>query len=147
MIKEGITGFNCSDLEGLSNKLKLLKKNILHLKKYKINAFYDQNETSNYVRIKLYDFIENKKIDLLINCQYGYSCCVTDESSWMNIEFIEIPHLLERKLQDIFPCLKPKYLNSKLEDIDIRNLSKTEKEQIDYWKSETKGEVIFNGYD
>ncbi|WP_324026483.1 hypothetical protein QSV08_03075 [Maribacter sp. BPC-D8] len=147
MIKEGITGFNCSNLEGLSNKLELLKKNILYLKKYKIKAFYDQNETSNYVRIKLYDFIENEKIDLLINCQYGYSCCATDESSWMNIEFIEIPHLLERKLQDIFPCLKPKYLNSKLEDIDIRNLSKTEKEQIEYWKSETKGEVIFNGYD
>ena len=147
MIKEGITGFNHSDLEKLDQKLKTLKKRIWSLKKYKINAIYDQSESSNYLRIKLFDYLENKKIDILINCQYGYSSCVTDGSSWMNIEFIEIPISLEKKLNDIFPCLNPEYLNSKLDDMDRRNLSKTERKQVEYWKSETKGEVIFNGYD
>ncbi len=147
MIKEGITGFNCSDLEGLEDKLELLKKIILSLGKYKINSIYDQSQSSNYIRIKLIDYLENKKIDLLINCQYGYSCCVTNESSWMNIKFTETPHILEKNVANIFPCLKPEYLNSKLNDMDIKILSKTEREQINYWESETKGEVIFNGYD
>ena len=78
MIKEGITGFNCSDLKDLNHKLESLKLSILSLKKYKIKAIYDQSESSNYLRIKLLDYIENKEIDLLINGQYGYSCSVTN---------------------------------------------------------------------
>lgn len=147
MIKEGITGFNCSDLHDLDHKLESLKVSILSLKKFKIKTVYDQNESSNYVRIKLRDYIENTEIDLLINVQYGYSCAVTNESSWMNLKFIDIPTILENKVKDIFPCLKPEYLNSKLNDMDIRNLTKVERKQVEYWKSETKGEVIFNGYD
>ncbi len=147
IIKEGITGFNCSDLEDLAQKLESFKIAILSLENYKIMEVYDQNESSNYVRFKLRDYIENKEIDLLINCQYGYSSAVTNDSSWMNLEFIDIPAILEYKIKDIFPCLKPEYLNSKVDDMDIRNLSKIEREQVNYWRSETKGEIIFNGYD
>lgn len=147
MIREGITGLNHADLSDLDQKIKLLKTRIYQLAHYKIDAIIDQDSSSNYHRIKLTEHKTKASIDLLVNCPYGYTCCVTAESSWMNLAFITMPPPIQHALTDLLPTLTPADLNAPITADDLSLLSEFERKQVAYWGSKTVGEVIFNGYD
>ena len=147
MIRKGITGFNCGNLDGFKFKLNQLKETVNKLPNYTILSVNKQELSNNYEEIKLLNKVKNEKIIVLINCSYGYSCSVSNDSSWMDLKFIELKEDLKRKINPIFEYLTPEYLNLKISSKDLSVLMKVEREQIEYWGSKTKGEVIFNGYD
>jgi hypothetical protein len=149
MIKKGITGFGHNGLHNLEFKILQLKRAVLGDGKYKLLEIVEQHGSSNYLEICLeyrYKY-RNEKIKILINGQYGYSCCVEYKSKWMNLIFIDLKEDLIKKIHPIFSYLSPEYLNKRIDANDLDLLSDDERKQIKYWNSRTNGEIIFNGYD
>ena len=100
---------------------------------------------TNYYRVELQ--VMQKKIVVLINGNHPYFCGIKSESSWMNLQFVELPDHIRRIFSRVFNYLSTDILNSPLQSYHLQNLNKVEVEQINYWKSRIIGEVIFNGYD
>ena len=151
ILKKGITGFdkpkeiNEHSITEIENLIKNIKYPFV-----KSGEIKKPNESSNYFRISLINQIENNRFDILINIYYWIISSVKTESNWMNLEFIEVDTQLITQILNFrseILILNVDVLNQKASKIEMENLGKIEIENIEYWDSETYGEIIFNGYD
>lgn len=151
-LKKGITGFwhTVEDEPVPSVDVKHIKLAILSIENagvYKVTAFKEPDYSNNYYRISLADKLKNDELDILVNAHHPYYCGVTFNSSWMALKFIDLPSDIRKCLDNDFNYLTPKELNLKPNREDLVELSKAELQEVEFWKSTTIGEIIFNGYD
>ncbi|MDR0467905.1 MAG: hypothetical protein LBG67_03550 [Campylobacteraceae bacterium] len=85
---------------------------------------------------------------MLINSAYYIIAGVTIESEWLNLYFIDLPNdFTEQIKNDNIIILDKNKLETKVSNSELEILDKQEIKQVEYWLSETYGEIIFNGYD
>nr|WP_294937880.1 hypothetical protein [uncultured Flavobacterium sp.] len=144
-LKIGITGID-SQTHVEENLINEFAKNINSTFVYTVFKLDNSKIDSNYYRLKIINGITNQKFDILINSHYEYYCGINEESTWMKIEFIELPENLISSVVD-FEYLNPIQLSLEIQNQDLSQLTKFELKQIKYWNSKTFGEIIFNGYD
>ena len=75
---------------------------------------------------------------------------ITKDSSWMNHEYIDFPIELVQQInsgREDTRLLTKEILEGRLDRSELTQLSKAELEQIKYWKCNTVGEIVFNGFD
>ncbi|MCH2231259.1 MAG: hypothetical protein MK105_13025 [Crocinitomicaceae bacterium] len=68
----------------------------------------------------------------------------------MNHEYIDFPLELTRQLEigrEEVQLLTRQILELRLDRSELSELGKSELEQIKYWKCNTVGDVVFNGFD
>lgn len=113
----------------------------------RLNTFTITRPTydSNYYRIELQ--LIREKFVVLINGYHPYFCGIESDSSWMNLQFVELPEMIRLIFAPQFKYLSQDDLLQPVKEHHLNELNKVEIEQIRYWKSQTIGEVIFNGYD
>lgn len=151
-LKKGITGFwhinETSPAPYVDLGLvKLQVYAIEYTGEYKIAEIKDQEIANNYYRIVVYDKQSHPVFDILVNACYPYYCGITAESQWMQLEFIDLPFEIRQALDPHFVYLLPADLLKKVTPEDLGELSDAELGEIKYWKSNTFGAIIFNGYD
>lgn len=150
-LPKGITGFKANsqkeEFETSNNDLRNIVGLIRAYRQHEILAVLDITSSSNYYRIRLKEIETENKYDLLINPIKYFSCCVTPNSQWMKLNFIDFPDILIQVLQEHINIIDQRVLNKIAEDQDLQELDNVELEQIKYWKTQKIGEIIFNGYD
>ena len=109
--------------------------------------WYYCDESINFYRVEILDKMRNLKFAILFNAQYRYYCGVTIESSWMKLSFIDLDLKIRNHFDREFEFLSPVQLNQVANSEDLKDLSKTEIDQIKSWNSRSFGEIIFNGFD
>ncbi len=151
-LKKGITGFwnLIHDKPAPSINQSTFLSSVNEINKssdYHITAVLDVQVSNNFFTLKIVNKIKNLKFSILINAQYPYYCGVTAESSWMNLNFIDLESKIRVYFDKKFDYLSPNQLNKNVVLTDLKDLSPTEIDQINYWNSESFGQIIFNGYD
>ncbi len=150
ILKKNVTGFFDQSDTPTKVDLEEIKSIVYALeftKIYKIKEFKEPEQNRNYFKITLLNLTTNDNVCILINGQYPYYCGVICGRNWMNNTFIELPSTLRNCLDTKFDFFTPADLNAVVNTIDLKELSNAELKQIQYWKSKTFGEIIFNGYD
>lgn len=152
-LRKGITGFwGSGGKEGPIAEIDLKETHSTFLSLNGSDGFVlkgvdDDQYSQNYVRYKLIQPMKDYKFDVLVNTHYPVYCGVTEDSSWMNLKFIEFDLALRKIFEPKLEFLSPQYLNSEVNENDLVSLSSAERSEIEFWKSKTFGEIIFNGYD
>lgn len=82
-----------------------------------------------------------------INSTYPMYCGIKGESDWQTVEFYDLPSYITSLIPNEFTELKTDFLNEPVKSQHLIALSKSELEQINYWKTEKVGNIIFNKYD
>jgi hypothetical protein len=100
---------------------------------------------NNYHTVKIWT--QKNGLSILINSVHPYYCGTSFDSSWMHLDFIEVPVEIQNAIGNDLKYLEPSFLNQNLKPEHIKDLAPAELDQVNYWKSKTVGEVIFNGYD
>ena len=144
-IKKGITGFG--DISTLTiDDVKTVLKNIRY--PYIYSNIRRPQANNNYFCIEIENKINKSKFNLLINSAYYIIAGVTIESEWLNLHFIDLPNdFTEQIKNDNIIILDKNKLETKVPNSELEILDKQEIKQVEYWLSETYGEIIFNGYD
>lgn len=148
-LEKGITGFNSESFISKSLVTAFLN-NIRHPFIPSFKAIEEPHESSNYWRIPFVNKLDGSEFDLIINSSYWKIALISKQSTWMNLEFITSPPTLIQQTNDLhwkIDFLSPEFLNRTVQPEDLVELNKHELEQIRYWRSQTIGEIIFNGYD
>ncbi len=151
LLKKGITGF--FKKENIKKHTEIQIKDFIKNIKFPyilIGEIESPNHSSNYYRFTILKQNKNEKFDLLINSCFWIIAGIKSESSWMNLDFIDIDSNLSEQLTNQnaeLQILNKELLDSIIPEEEINILDKSEIDQIIYWKSETYGEIIFNGYD
>ncbi|HAD80588.1 MAG TPA: hypothetical protein DCF99_16150, partial [Flavobacteriaceae bacterium] len=74
-----------------------------------------------------------------------------EKNRCFDLKFIDFPveliSQLKAEVNSSLILLNPKELNKKVEVSDLELLGETEIKQINYWKSKTLGEIVFNCFD
>ncbi len=151
-LKKGITGFwhLTNDIPAPSIAISTIKSLLAQLEadsNYVVTAITDVEINNNYFTIGIVDRAKNLKFNILVNAQYPYYCGTTSESSWMNLSFIDLDYGIRFFFDKELEYVSPTQLNKEYATNDLKDLSQTEIEQIDYWGSKSFGEIMFNGYD
>lgn len=151
LLKKGITGFIKKENIKEHNQLEI--HNLIKGISFPYLLFgeiKEPNQSANYFRFTILHQTRKEKFDLIVNSCFWIMAGIKTESEWMNLEFIDIDSNLAEQLtkqnQEI-QLLDKKILDSTVTEQEINNLDKSEIDQINYWKSKTFGEIIFNGYD
>ncbi len=151
-LQKGITGFrsyNCDDVlpSIAEHQIKSSVYSIEYEGKFKIVAFQFPNAGNNFYRVKLHEVHRNNNFDLLFNRIYPYYCAVTNKSIEFGLEFVSLTNEIQKLIGSDFNYIDPDILNKRVSSVDITELNSAEIKQIEYWKSKSFGEIIFNGYD
>jgi hypothetical protein len=151
-LKKGITGFwDNTDKQPIpqidEKKLKASAYAVNTSTKYKLMKILNPESSSNYYRLVFANIHISEQIDLVVNKQYAFYAGVTPDCTWMQLRFVGVPEEIRRVFDTEFEYLNPDFLNSSFTIEGLKELSDNEKQQIQYWKSNTYGDVIFNGYD
>jgi hypothetical protein len=106
--------------------------------------------SSNFWRMPIVNKQDNSEFDMLINSTHWNLAIVTKESTWMNLEYLTFPWELYEQIRSVrgpeLP-MNPQTLERSFGKEELNELSKSELDQLKYWKSRTIGDVIFNGFD
>ncbi len=147
-LQKGITGLGSEPtfvMEDLVNVLKNIKQPFV-----KIGDIHRPNESTSFYQVKLKNVKNDEEFYLLMNSTYMIFACV-NKNRCFDLNFIDFPTDLITQIKANFKSsvilLNPKDLIRKIEQHDLEFLSESEMKQINYWKSKTVGEVIFNCYD
>lgn len=145
LLKKGITGFgNASSLS--IDEVKTVLKNTRY--PYTYSTIVEPHISSNYFRIEIEDKINKSKFHLLVNSKFYIIAGVTTDSSWGSLIFIDLPNDFIKQIEnDDITIVSKNKLEAKVPKNELEILGKQELNEIKYWKSETYGEIIFNGYD
>lgn len=145
LLKKGVTGFgNTSSLT--IDEVKTVLKNIRY--PYIPLKITEPQANSNYFCIEIENKIDELKFNMLINSKYYIIAGITTESEWLDLHFIDFPSdFTEQIKNDNIIIMDKNESETKVPNNELEILDKKEIEQIKYWKSETYGEIIFNGYD
>jgi hypothetical protein len=145
VLKIGITGFGNVDSLTL-NEINGFLKRIKY--PYICSGIEEPKINTNYYCVNVSNKTEEIKFKLLVNCVYYIMAGITTESTWSELNFIDLPNdFIEQIKNNGIMILNKRILESEVPDNEIEILGKEEKSQIKYWKSKTYGEIIFNGYD
>lgn len=151
-LKKGITGFHNllkNDQPTFLTKpsfINWINNFALHYP-FRIKEIIEPKHDSNYYRVKLVNCIENDRFDVLFNNHHPFFCGVTEDSQWMALKFIELSNNIRSLFESQFEYLEIKELERKPTSSELNKLEQIERDQVEYWKSETIGEIVFNGYD
>lgn len=145
---KGITGFDTESTFDLT-QLNAVLSNITqpYLKQGELKK---PNESSNFYQQKIKDERTKKEFFLIANSTYFIFACV-ENSRCFDLRFIDFPIDLITQLKatvnsDLVVLNRKEALES-VETSDLKDLAESELKQINYWKSKTVGEIIFNCYD
>jgi len=155
-LPNGVTGFY-SSLDNKPNEIdenhfKSICFDLVRRSQGKVLEIDEQNLTSNFLKVKVDMF--NREIYVLLNAYYPF-LAFASTVEFQHINFINDPMLSK----DFIPFYKVLSKEELHEPLDIRNsrgkvslenendLNSSELEQIDYWKPNTVGEVMFNFWD
>jgi hypothetical protein len=145
ILKLGITGF------GQIPSLTITEiKNVINKIKY---PYICQNITepqinNNYFSADVRNTFNGRSFKLLINDCYYFIAGITMENRWMELNFIDLPDDFICQIKnDAIVILNKNILDKNVPNNELKILGKEEIKQINYWKSKTYGEIIFNGYD
>jgi len=145
ILRKGITGFGnvlCVNNDDINNILINIKYPYIY------SDIIEPQNDNNYFSVNIQNKINGLKFKLLCNGIYLVLAGVTMESKWMELKFINLPDdFIEQINNDVIMILPKELLETKVPDGEIKILDKNEIAQINYWKSKTYGEIIFNGYD
>jgi len=152
ILRKGITGFyDTKDFGNIrstkNDEIKTILKKILH--PYIPSNVIEPQSDNNYFSVNIQNKTNGLNFKLLINEIYCMIAGVTSESKWMKLEFIDLPNdfIEQINFDNGFMILNKKLLETEVPKEEIKILDKAEMDQINYWKSKTYGEIIFNGYD
>ncbi len=149
ILPKGITGFGkpITNVKNLSTKT-LLDELFQRIQKnhyFKLKEFKNPENSTNYYKLILLDN-KNNELKILINSIFPFYCGVIDYE-WMQLQFVDLPQKVHSMFGELFFYTPITVLNQKVNIENIVNLDKYEINQINYWESQTIGEIIFNGYD
>jgi hypothetical protein len=145
VLRKGITGF-CNSLPLKNSEI----NNILTYIEYPYiySNIIEPQINNNYYVVNIQNKINGLKFKLLINGIYYVIAGVAMESKWMELEFINLPADFIGWFRNTeIMILNKEILETEAPEEEIKTLEKNEINQINYWKSKTYGEIIFNGYD
>ncbi|MCD9612160.1 hypothetical protein [Tenacibaculum maritimum] len=154
-LPKGITGFTSledffeipeiknEDVEGLFKEY--IKNNL----EYKLVGIQESNESNNYFTVILINIYKNEKYFLLFNNHFPFYSLLKENISWCersykDLEDYKLISFLEKKG---FKFLTKSFLHKKIEKSKLRELGKSELEQIEYWDCISYGEIVFNNFD
>ena len=151
-LQNGITGFwtpgqDIPPPEIDLTRLQRLVSTLNDSGEYVLVGLADEQQSQNYVRYQFINAEGNQRFDMLVNVHYPVYCGVAENSSWMNLTFLELSEHFRSYFEPEFQYLNPQYLSTSFSQSDLSELNRTEVEQIKYWKSKTFGDIVFNGYD
>ena len=145
LLRKGITGFGNTSFLTI-DEVKTVLRNIKY--PYIHSNIVEPQISSNYFRTEIENKINNLKFSLLINSKFFVIAGTTTESKWLDLNFIDLPSdFTEQIKNDNITIVNKNKLETKIPQSEFEILDKQEISQIKYWKSETYGEIIFNGYD
>lgn len=148
-LPKGITGFYHISQNGIPETEKSLVENIV--KSFENNSDFwkvsltQQQADNNFYIISVSD--KNGDYKIGVNSTYPFYCGIKSLADWTNIEFCDLPKNVTELLPFGFTELRTDFLNEPLKPKHITALNKAELKQIEYWKTEKVGNVIFNKYD
>ncbi len=148
ILPKGITGFWRI---GISPPPQIEKKEIERivsefkkLNLYRRITLLEPKVDSNYYVISLFSDVEKHHIG--INSCYPYYCGIKKIDFPFN-EFYDLPKHIIQVINKYFEYLYVDFLNEKIKKEYLVLLDKSEIQQIEYWETETIGNIIFNNYD
>lgn len=149
VLKKGITGFD-SVIDFTEKEIKEFLKRFSHPFIPDFSRLLPPTPSSNFWRISFVNNGVDSDFDMLINSTHWNLALVTKESAWMNHEYLNFPEGLYLQIRTIrgpeLPMNKL-ILERTFNKEELSELSKSEIEQLKYWKSRTIGDIIFNSYD
>ncbi len=145
----GITGFWHISGPTIPQVDKLLIQKVVNvLKNYpnflKVQLIEQQPDNNFYMIITN---SKNESHTIGINTTYPMYCGIKSLSNWQTVEFCDLPPSITTQMPNEFTELKTDFLNEPVKSRHLTALSKAELEQINYWKTEKIGNIIFNKYD
>ena len=146
ILLNGITGFYEKQNEPPKTDGKQFKRlcfSIINQNKGTILNFQEPQIASNFYSMEVK--ISNKHFSILLNAHYPF-LAFASAVNFGEINFIEVPHLKE-EFSPFYIVLSTKVLNEPLLLKSENELNKAELNQIEYWKPERIGEVLFNHWD
>ena len=153
ILPKGVTGFTSFrenfELPELTEEILSKVLDDLELRtSFKRIGVMEPTHDTNYYSVFLKNN-ENKKLLLLFNGHHPYYASITTTrvngvASYLESVCQEVYEVLD---DNGFVFLSKEILNTKINNTILRNLTKAELEEIEYWQSETIGEVVFNRYD
>lgn len=151
ILKKGVTGFDKPmHIQEHSNiAIEDFVRCITH-PFMKIGEILLPDGSSNYFRIHIVHKVQNKKFDILLNQYYWIVACVTSDSTWMNLNFLEFDTQIKNQILSYhseIEVLNGSFLMQEVSRLAMESLGTTEKEQIEYWEAKTYGQILFNGFD
>ncbi len=147
-LQQGITGFDAKPIfEQL--ELKEILKKIKH-PFIKQGELIKPNESSNFYQQKIKDERSNKEFYLIVNSTYLIFSCV-ENSRCFDLRFIDFPieliSQLKQEVNSSIIVLSRKELLQNVTEDDLTDLSVSELNQINYWKTKSLGEIVYNCFD
>ena len=145
----GITGFWHISGPTITQVDKLLIQKLVNTFKNNPN-FWKVQLIEQQVDNNFYMIIINSKNGtntIGINTTYPIYCGIKSLSDWQTVEFCDLPPSITTQIPNDFTELKTDFLNESVKSRHLIALSKAELEQINYWKTEKVGNIIFNKYD
>jgi hypothetical protein len=149
ILKKGITGFDSAI--GISeNEIRIFIKRFAFPFMPDFESAIPPSSSANFWKVPFISKEDNSEFYMLINSTKWNLALVTKESTWMNHNYLVFPHELYLQIRSIrgpeLP-MNPQILERAFDKKELHELGKNEIEQIKYWKSQTIGDVIFNGFD
>jgi len=151
ILKKGISGFyNISEQPPELITASVFKNDIssvLSSVGFKPKSFIESGITPNFH----YAHFTSAGCDLHIVCNEIYPVIAfvnMPDLKSCRLEFIlnnEIKKIIEQ--YSIYKVLNPEELNNPIQPNDLKQLNSAELGQIEYWKPETVGEIVFNWWD
>ncbi|MGV0980283.1 hypothetical protein [Empedobacter falsenii] len=147
-LQKGITGFDATPNYTTEDLEKILKR--INYPFIKTEVVLKVNDSSNFYQIKINHQKTKQDFYLIVNSTYLIFACV-EKNRCFDLKFIDFPveliSQLKAEVNSSLILLNPKELNKKVEVSDLELLGDTEIKQINYWKSKTLGEIVFNCFD
>lgn len=147
-LQKGITGFDTTPNYTTEDLEKILKG--IKYPFTKTEVVLKVNDSSNFYQIKINHQKTKQDFYLIVNSAYLIFACV-EKNRCFDLKFIDFPveliSQLKAEVNSSLILLNPKELNKKVEVSDLELLGESEIKQINYWKSKTLGEIVFNCFD
>ncbi|MBW1619097.1 MULTISPECIES: hypothetical protein [Empedobacter] len=147
-LQKGITGFDTTPNYTTEDLEKILKG--IKYPFTKTEVVLKMNDSSNFYQIKINYQKTKQDFYLIVNSTYLIFACV-EKNRCFDLKFIDFPieliSQLKSEVNSSLILLNPKELNKKVDVSDLELLGESEIKQINYWKSKTLGEIVFNCFD
>ncbi|MGV0924383.1 hypothetical protein [Empedobacter tilapiae] len=147
-LQKGITGFEAKPVYTTDDLSEILKR--IRFPYTKTEVILKPIDSSNFYQVKIKNEKTKQEFYLIINSTYLIFSCI-EKNRCFDLKFIEFPidliTQLKNHVNSSLILLNPKELNKKVDANDLELLGEIELKQINYWKTKTLGEIVFNCFD